>query len=275
MNRLFDVDVVAILSGRDVSEMMEKKDIRCDYIISTVDLPRLPDGFYIKVNPIFTHEDYKNILQFMDARQTSGSASRYLETASNLVEIAERYGASSNVNQMKYEFLSALIHTFEHKNAPGIPAKAPSLRDLLQPHLIRMDVSCRDWKEVVCASTMLLEEYGYVESTYKDAIIRNLLDFGPGMVMFPGTLISHAAPADGCKKLGFGFMNLRHPVSFGNKSYDPVQVVFTLSVVDSTTHMEALMQLFHMLSESAFREQLFSSKTKDAVLRTIQKFSLQ
>lgn len=275
MNRLFDVDVVAILSGRDVSEMMEKKDIRCDYIISTVDLPRLPDGFYIKVNPIFTHEDYKNILQFMDARQTSGSASRYLETASNLVEIAERYGASSNVNQMKYEFLSALIHTFEHKNAPGIPAKAPSLRDLLQPHLIRMDVSCRDWKEVVCASTMLLEEYGYVESTYKDAIIRNLLDFGPGMVMFPGTLISHAAPADGCKKLGFGFINLRHPVSFGNKSYDPVQVVFTLSVVDSTTHMEALMQLFHMLSESSFREQLFSSKTKDAVLRTIQKFSLQ
>ena len=42
MSRLFDVDVVAVLSGRDVSDLMEKKSIQCDYIISTVDLPRLP-----------------------------------------------------------------------------------------------------------------------------------------------------------------------------------------------------------------------------------------
>ena len=69
MSRLFDVDVVAVLSGRDVSDLMEKKSLQCDYIISTVDLPRLPDGFYIKVNPIFTQKDYKNILQFIDARQ--------------------------------------------------------------------------------------------------------------------------------------------------------------------------------------------------------------
>lgn len=275
MSRLFDVDVVAVLSGRDVSEMMEKKDIQCDYIISTVDLPRLPDGFYIKVNPIFTHTDYKNILQFMDARQTGGSASRYLETANNLVEIASRYGANSNIDQLKYEFLSALIHSSGRREALGIQAQTPTLKELLQPHLTRMDVSCRNWKEVVAASTAALEEFGYVTEDYKTAIIRNILDFGPGMVMFPGTLISHAAPADGCKKLGFGFMSLRHPVSFGSKAYDPVQIVFTLSVLDSTTHMEALMQLFHMLSEQSFREQLLNAKTKETVLRIIHKFSTQ
>ena len=91
--------------------------------------------------------------------------------------------------------------------------------------------------------------------------------------MFPGTLISHAAPADGCKKLGFSFMSLRHPVHFGNKQYDPVQIVFTLSAVDSTSHMEALMQLFHLLSEQSLREQLAAAKTKDSVIRIIQKFS--
>ena len=35
------------------------------------------------------------------------------------------------------------------------------------------------------------------------------------------------------------------------------------------------MQLFHMLSEQSFREQLFAAKTKDSVLRIIQKFSTQ
>lgn len=276
MSRLFDVDIVAVLSGRDVSELMEKKDIQCDYIISTVDLPRLPDNFYIKVNPIFTQQDYRKILQFIDARQQSGeSASRYLETADTLVEIARRYGAGSNVEQLKYEFLSALIHSSGPQDALGVQAGTPSLKELLQPNLIRMDVSCKDWKAVVEASTAAMEEYGYVTPHYKEAILRNLVDFGPGMVMFPGTLISHAAPEDGCRKLGFGFMTLRHPVSFGSKYFDPVQIVFTLSVLDSSTHMAALTQLFRMLSNQSCREEFFRARSKDTVLRIIQKYAAQ
>lgn len=273
MNRLFDVDVIAVLSGRDVSEMVAKKDLHCDYIVSTVDLPHLPDSFYIKVNPIFTHKDYQNILQFMDARKHGGSAGRYLETANQLVEIACKHGANLNKEQLKYEYLSVLIQSSNQADFLGVQTQAPSLRELLQPHLIQMDVSCKDWRDVVAASTLLLEEHGYVTKDYKSAIVRNILDFGPGMVMFPGTLISHAAPADGCKKLGFSFMSLRHPVHFGNKQYDPVQIVFTLSAVDSTSHMEALMQLFHLLSEQSLREQLAAAKTKDSVIRIIQKFS--
>ena len=276
MSRLFDVDIVAVLSGRDVSELMEKRDIQCDYIISTVDLPRLPDNFYIKVNPIFTQQDYRKILQFIDARQQSGeSASRYLETADTLVEIARRYGAGSNVEQLKYEFLSTLIHSSGRQDALGVQTGAPSLKELLQPNLIRMDVSCRDWKAVVEASTAAMEEYGYVTPHYKEAILRNLVDFGPGMVMFPGTLISHAAPEDGCRKLGFGFMTLRHPVSFGSKYFDPVQIVFTLSVLDSTTHMAALTQLFRMLSNQSCREEFFRARNKDTVLRIVQKYAAQ
>ena len=275
MSRLFDVDITAVLSGRDISDMIEKKSIQCDYIVSTVDLPRLPDGFYIKVNPIFTQKDYKKILQFMDARQSGCGAGRYLETANNLVEIAARYGATSNINQLKYEFLSTLIHSSDRRNSLNVQFQAPSLKELLHPNLIQLDVSCQGWKEVVAASTAALEDFGYVTEHYKEAITRNILEFGPGMVMFPGTLISHAAPTDGCKKLGFGFMGLRHPVSFGRKLYDPVQIVFTLSVVDSSTHMEALTQLFRMLSEQSNRERLFNAKTKDTVLRIIQNFSIQ
>lgn len=276
MSRLFDVDIVAVLSGRDISELIEKKNIQCDYIISTVDLPRLPDNFYIKVNPIFTQQDYRKILQVIDARhQNDESASRYLETADNLVDIARRYGISSNVEQLKYEFLSALIHSSGRRDVLDVQNSTLSLRELLQPNLIRMDVSCKNWQSVVEASTAAMEEYGYVTPHYKEAILRNLIEFGPGMVMFPGTLISHAAPVDGCRKLGFGFMTLRHPVSFGSKYFDPVQIVFTLSVLDSTTHMLALTQLFRMLSNQSCREELFRAKNKDTVLRIIQKYTIQ
>lgn len=272
LNRLFDVDIVAVLSGRDVSEMVIKKDIHCDYIVSTVDLPRLPDEYYIKVNPIFTHGDYERVLQFMDARKGGKPSGRYVEMAKNLVEIACQHGANVNLDQLRYEFLSALIKAETRSDYMGVQSQTPSLRELLQPNLIRMDVSCRDWRSVVAASTAAFEENGYVTGGYKEAIVRNILDFGPSMVMFPGTLISHASPADGCKKLGFSFLSLSRPVSFGSKLHDPVRIVFTLSAVDSTRHMKALMQLFRLLSEQKWREQLFAAKTKETVLQIIQGF---
>ena len=43
----------------------------------------------------------------------------------------------------------------------------------------------------------------------------------------------------------------------------------------STTHMFALTQLFRMLSNQSCREELFRAKTKDTVLRIIQKYTVQ
>lgn len=289
LKRLFDVDVVDVLSGRDVSELIEKRKLSCDYIVSTVDLPRLPDSFYIKVSPIFTHKDYQNILQFMDAhkngtyintrlermgrlREEPANQFRvYLEIADDLVKIAGKYGATSHTDLMKYEFLSALVRPIEKEETDRSDG-SPGLKQLLRPHLIRMNVVCSDWKEVVTASTASFEEHGFVTSGYKDAILRNILDFGPGMVMFPGVLISHAAPEDGCLKLGFSFMSLQQSVAFGSSENDPVRIVFTLSAIDRVSHLEALTELFHMLSEPMVREELFAAKTKDDILRILYKF---
>lgn len=273
LNKLFDVDIVAVLSGRNVSELVEQKQIHSDYIVSTVDLPRLPSNFYIKVNPIFTHNDYEKILQFMDAKAPEKAPLCYLETADTLTEIAKKHGAVQNPDQLKYEFLSALICSTSRSNFLEIKSQQPTLADLVLPHLIRLDISCADWKEVVRQGMVPLEEYRYVSRNYKDAVIRNILEYGPSMVMFPGALISHASPSDGCQKLGFGFMSLHHPVSFHHSVHDPVRIVFTLSVVDSSQHMSALTQLFRLLSDTKLRKQLFEAHNKETVLRIIQQFS--
>jgi transcriptional antiterminator/mannitol/fructose-specific phosphotransferase system IIA component (Ntr-type) len=273
LNKLFDVDIIGVLSGRNVSDLVEQKKQNSDYIVSTVDLPRLPSDLYIKVNPIFTHNDYEKILQFMDAKSPEETPLHYLDTAESLVEIAKRHGAAQNLDQLKYEFLSALIRSTNQSNFLEIKSQQPTLTELVLPQLIRLDVSCRDWKEVVQQGMVPLEEYRFVAPGYKDAVIRNILEYGPSMVMFPGTLISHAGPADGCKKLGFGFMSLHHPVSFNHSVHDPVRIVFTLSVVDASQHMTALSQLFRLLSDPKIRQQLFEAHNKETVLRIIQQFS--
>ena len=174
---------------------------------------------------------------------------------------------------MKMEFLATMIQTSERSNFLDANTREPSLAELLLPKLVQMDVECRDWKEVVRKGTVPLEMYGYVAGRYKDAIIHNILEYGPAMVMFPGALISHAAPTEGCRKLGVSFMSLRRPVSFHNKRYDPVRIVFTLSVLDGNRHMNALMQLFRMLSDPDIREQLFQVCTKEQLLKLIQRAS--
>ena len=47
--------------------------------------------------------------------------------------------------------------------------------------------------------------------------------------------------------------------------------MFTLSVVDSSSHMEAMIQLFNMISEKPVRETLFRARTKQDVLSILQK----
>lgn len=271
ITRLFDVDVVDVVSGRDVSEMVENRNIQCDYIVSTVDLPRLPDHYYIKVNPIFTNQDYKRILQFIDTRKQGSATGNFIEAADQLVEVAKKHGANVSSDQLKYEFLSALIRSTQQESLDA-QMHAPGLRNLLRPDLIRMDVSCGNWQEVVRASTLSMEEQGFVTEKYHKGIIRNIKDFGPAMVMFPGVLISHAAPEDGCKKLGISFLSLQQPVVFGSRENDPVRIVFTLSAVDQTSHMKALTDLFHLLSDPSIREEFFAARSRDAVLRIVQKY---
>lgn len=271
LNNLFDVDVVAVLSGRNASALVEKREVDCDYIISTVDLPRLPSHYYIKVNPIFTRNDYERILQHMDAKRPRQTAVRHLETADHLTELARKHGASLNLEQLKYEFLSVLIRASGQSDFLEVKSQLPSLLELLPPHLIQVDISCRDWQDTVAMGMVPLEEHGYVTADYKDAVVQNILDYGPGMVMFPGTLISHAGPASGCNKIGLSFMKLRHPVRFQHSVHDPVRIVFSLSVIDTSQHMDALTQLFHMLADRDLREQLFDVRTKEDVLKIIRR----
>ncbi len=273
LSRSFEIEIAAVLSGRNVLELTEQGELHYDYIVSTVDLPRLPEERYIKVNPIFTHADYEKIAHLMDVKKQERPPERYLETADTLARIAKKHGAATNLDQMKMEFLATMIQTSERSNFLDANTREPSLAELLLPKLVQMDVECRDWKEVVRKGTVPLEMYGYVAGRYKDAIIHNILEYGPAMVMFPGALISHAAPTEGCRKLGVSFMSLRRPVSFHNKRYDPVRIVFTLSVLDGNRHMNALMQLFRMLSDPDIREQLFQACTKEQLLKLIQRAS--
>ena len=120
MSRLFDVDVVAVFSGRDVSELMEKRDIQRDYIVSTVDRPACQMAFTSRRTRSSRIKITRTSYNLWMPGRNSGSASRYLETAEYAVGDRPQVwrGPQFGIN-MKYEFLSATTHASGYQTPTG------------------------------------------------------------------------------------------------------------------------------------------------------------
>lgn len=273
IRNIFDVEIVAVQSGRDTYNMVSDGNTYYDYIISTVDLTGLPENKYIRVNPVFSKEDIKKLSAVIGPRPSEKWDDSHLDMINAIEEIAIKYGARADSGQMKYEFLSAIIKVSESTRLLRDSSKNPSLSELIDIRMVQMGVECEDWREVVQKSVFPLERDGFVKTTYKDAIIHNLIEYGVGMVMYPGILIAHAEPKGNCNRVGVCVTKLQKPINFGSPEHDPVRLVFALSIVDDNRHMDMLTQLFKILSDQRMRSRLINSRTKEEILMLIDQFS--
>jgi len=266
------VEIVAVISGRDIYQYEDETSY--DYLISTVNLSKFSPDCYIKVNPIFSAEDYAHLEGFLKTRLAPVlENSRQIELAKKLAVIAKKYGADGESLQMQYDFLVLLMNESKFGSPISRQVEPFNLNDLMPPSLMRFKVPCRDWRHVIKEGAQLLEQNHYVEPRYKEAVIKNIEDFGPNMLMFPGVVISHAKPSDGCKKVGFSFMSLLRPIWFGNQYFDPAKIVITLSVLNNDLHLNALTQLFRLLSEEEDRMKFQKANIKEEVIKLIGKYS--
>ncbi len=261
LDKVFLVEVAGVVSSRAVAE----QDLRhVDYIISTVPIAQLPPESYIRVNPIFTPKDEEELGRYLSVRPLPKERyDREVEMANRLVAIVDKYGGMANKNQLQYEFLSELMGG---ENRGYQPRRKYRLSDVLTRDLIVVGQRCDDWQQAVRAGSAILEARGYVTPNYPEAIIASMKEYGPYMVMLPGILVAHARPEDGVQKLAMSLLTLRHPVRFGHKTHDPVQIVVTLAAVDEEKHLKALAQLFQILKKPEHVTAIVDSSTKEDII---------
>ncbi len=126
----------------------------------------------------------------------------------------------------------------------------PVLTDLLTLERIALGVEATGWEEAVRKAGILLVQTGAATDSYVDAMVRNVRQIGPYIVIAPGVAMPHARPEDGSRKVAISLARLETPVSFGHEANDPVDLVFALAAMDSETHLTAITQLAEFLSES-------------------------
>jgi mannitol operon transcriptional antiterminator len=146
------------------------------------------------------------------------------------------------------------------------------LSDLVTSNTIELGVMAKNWQEVVDVSGATLLKAGSVEPIFIQAMKEIILEFGPYMVIWPGTVLLHAPP-HGVRHLCMALLNLRTPVYFGHPNHDPVQIAIVLGAVDNHSHITALQELNQLMQDKKARSAIQSTLHKSVVLHWVSRFS--
>ncbi len=269
IDRLFNVDIVGAVSGRQATDM-HKEGLDC--IITTIPLSKAPCPI-VQISPLLGEQDLKKLMEHLTPRYIPKE--RYdmeVSTVNRLMSIIEKHCVITDRLQLQHALLGELMNSSQPLLS-SLAGSQPSLSQFLTREQLTLGLTCSDdWRESIRTSCALLEAQNVVTPDYKEAIIRSLEEMGPYMVMLPGIVLAHAAPEDGVLELGMSLSTLSRPVRFGYAAHDPVNIIVTLAAKDEKSHLKALAQLFRMLRDGETLRTILNG-TKDDILQCIARYS--
>lgn len=143
-----------------------------------------------------------------------------------------------------------------------------SLAELISDESIVLDVEASDWVSAIRRAGALLESSGVATEAYTQAMIDNVTEHGPYIVIAPGFAFAHARPSEAVRHTGMSWVRLAEPVNFGHESHDPVSFVVALAATDSSAHTQAMADLARVLGAPEKRAAL-DIAASPAVVRAI------
>jgi len=121
-----------------------------------------------------------------------------------------------------------------------------------------------DWKEAIRISAQPLLENHSIEERYIDAMISMCEKLNAYIVLADLFAMPHASPGSGAKKMDVALTIIKEPVDFiGN----PVQVMLTLAVTDSGSHLMMLQEVARIMGDAEKISQMIGANSTDEILQ--------
>lgn len=275
LKKHFNFQIIDIVSSHEAQSLEAGV---ADFIISTVPLKACKLR-YIIVSPLFTDEDYIRVGNLVDSLRDS----RNLPVREEKKQITAK-GLISRLSPVIYERVPEQAETLMHEITQIIseyfqePVQGesekwiPSLTQLLPASHIQLNVECTDWKEAIRKSADFLLDNNYIEERYIDAMIHNVEENGPYIVISRGFAVPHEGSDQGCLRTGMNLICLESPVEFGDEDTDPVEFVCCLSAKDHKTHLKAFFHLVNLLRQEEFKKELRDSRTPENAAAVIRRY---
>lgn len=264
LKKHFNFQIVDIVSSHEAQTL---KEGAADFIISTVPLKGCSLK-YIIVSPLFTDEDYIRVGNLVDSLRGSRNLpireeKRQITSQGLLTRLSPVIyeKAPDQAKELMKEITRIVQGYFQEPVQTEVQEEIPSLSHLLSPSHIQLNVQCTDWKDSISKSARLLLEQGYIEERYIEAMIANVEENGPYVVISKGFAVPHEGCDKGCLKTGMNLIRLATPVVFGEEETDPVEFVCCLSATDHKMHLKAFFHLVNLLRQESFKEDLRKCET--------------
>ncbi|MGL6167177.1 MAG: PTS sugar transporter subunit IIA [Fusobacteriaceae bacterium] len=126
----------------------------------------------------------------------------------------------------------------------------------------------KNWEEAIEIAAIPLLQQNKIEKKYIQAMIKNIFDLGPYIVIMPKVAMPHARPEDGVNETSLSLLKINNGVSFSENKED-VKLVFVLAAKDSSSHIDLIMKLTDLLDDEEKMEKLFKSENATEFLEII------
>lgn len=271
----FNFQIVDIVSSHEARNIQAGQ---ADFLISTVKLKECKLD-YIVVSPLLSDEDYIRVGKKIDTlRNRRNLPSRIGEKDVTAKGLLDRLNpviyniAPQQAPVLLQEIEKVVIQYFHQSKQVEEKTTAPYLHNLLTKEMIQLDIACEDWKDSIVKSAQQLLDKGFIEQRYIDAMITNIEENGPYIVLSKGFAVPHAGLQDGCNKVGMSLIRLKHPVPFGADDLDPVEFVCCFSTIDHQTHLKAFFHLVNIFNKEEFKQKLQTCQTSEQAAQLIKQF---
>lgn len=258
------IDIVASVSVRQFYQ----KSYDVDIIFSTTDIPAENQTVFI-VNPILDEAEKESLLKQFNLL-TSMKQTKNIRSVPDLMAIIKKHTEIIDEQALRKE----LANHFQLENPEEIKEqKKPMLKDLLTEEMIQLADHVDNWEEAIQLASRPLLEKDYITEGYIKAMITDIKELGPYIVIAPKIAIPHSRPENGVNELGMSALILQESVKFSEKDKHQANLLFVLAAVDNETHLKALAQLTNMLSEEANVNYLIQTSSKQDVLELVDRYS--
>lgn len=147
------------------------------------------------------------------------------------------------------------------------------LHELATPGSIRLNVRVRNWRTAIQTAGKMLVNSGVSTPAYTAAMVANVEEHGPYIVIAPGFAFAHAQAPGTVNRTGMVWLRLKKPVNFGSELNDPVTLIAALASTDSTAHIQAMRQLISVVENQATRQRLEKAVDPEESLAALRQVS--
>lgn len=234
-NLLPNAEIIGVAAAPAFMNVKEE----CDLIISTVKIRSMVP--VLVVHPILTDEDRMYILSnsLVNSYQTIGAAEE-------LFDMMKKY-----VDASQYDSLRKDINKYI-ENTRGISGGLAGRKDCGIVEILDASRVCvfeeqTAWVDAIYRTGEILVRNASIRKSYLDAIVSQIMYYGPYMFITEHVVLAHAKTEDGVNRRDLSLAVFAEPVQFPKQKI--AKAIFVLSAEDNEKHLKILNDILNFAKE--------------------------